>query len=374
MKVSIVIPTYNEAPNIAELVARISDATTNYDAEIIFVDDSSDDTPQVIVHVGNTARLPVRIIHRSTPIGGLAGAVLAGIAASGGKWCIVMDGDLQHPPEMIPILLAAAASEHADVVVASRNLDGGSSGGLAGISRHIVSNAANLLTRAMFPVRLQNCTDPMTGFFAVRRATIDVSVLQPRGFKILLEILVRNTVTVAEEPFVFGERQAGVSKADFRQGVRFVTQLAALRFGRVSGFATIGAAGAVANLIIMAGLQALGVWYIAAAIISAAVTIVGNFLLQERFVFRDLRGPAASGYIRFARFFAFNGIEATVRTAVLWAVVATAALPEIATQAVLIGIGFILRFVHHSQRGTSMAVWSPRGPHKSLHAKSLGRE
>ncbi|TFD39717.1 glycosyltransferase [Cryobacterium sp. TMT1-19] len=348
MAVSIVIPTYNVAPSIAELAARISDATTNYDAEIIFV--SSDDTPQVIVHVGNTARLPVRIIHRSTPTGGLAGAVLEGIAASGGKWCIVMDGDLRHPPEMIPILLAATASEHEDVVVASRNLDDGSSGGLAGASRHIVSTAANLLARAMLPVRLQNCTDPMTGFFAVRRATIDIAALQPRGVKILLEILARNTVTVVEEPFVFDERQAGVSRADFQQGVRFVTQLAALRFGHLSGFVAIGAAGAVTNLLIMAGLQALGVWYIAAAIISAAVTIVGNFLLQERFDFRDLRGPAASGCIRFARSFAFNGVEATVRTAVLSAVVETTTLSGIATQAVLIGIGFMLKFVHDSQR------------------------
>ena len=348
MTVSIVIPTYNESPNIAELVARISDATANVDAEIIFVDDSSDDTPQVILKVGTVARLPVRMIHRNTPLGGLAGAVLEGLAASDGEWCIVMDGDLQHPPEMIPILLAAAASEHADVIVASRNVDGGSSSGLAGAFRHIVSTAANLLTRAMFPVRLQNCTDPMTGFFAVRRAAIDVSVLQPRGFKILLEILARNTVTVVEEPFVFGERRVGVSKADFRQGISFVTQLAALRFGRLSGFAAIGAVGAVANLLIMAVLQALGVWYIAAAIISAGVTIIGNFLLQERFVFQDLRGHAASGWIRFAQSFAFNGVETAVRTAVLWAVVETTALPGIATQAVLIGVGFVLRFVYHS--------------------------
>ncbi|WP_158250215.1 MULTISPECIES: GtrA family protein [unclassified Cryobacterium] len=155
---------------------------------------------------------------------------------------------------------------------------------------------------------------------------------------------------MVEEPFVFDERQAGVSRADFQQGVRFVTQLAALRFGHLSGFVNIGAAGAVTNLLIMAGLQALGVWYIAAAIISAAVTIVGNFLLQERFDFRDLRGPAASGCIRFARSFAFNGVEATVRTAVLWAVVETTTLPGIAMQAVLIGIGFMLRFFHHSQR------------------------
>lgn len=81
----------------------------------------------------------------------------------------------------------------------------------------------------------------MTGFFAIRRSALDVDSLRPRGFKILLEILARNTITVVEEPFVFGQRHAGESKADLRQGLRFLTQLATLRFGRLSNFACVGA-------------------------------------------------------------------------------------------------------------------------------------
>src|ERR1700710_1670463 len=100
----------------------------------------------------------------------------------------------------------------------------------------MVSNSSNILTRAMFPIKLRNCTDPMTGFFAVKRDAIDPRTLRPRGVKILLEILARTSLDVAEVPFAFGDRLAGKSKANFTQGMGFLVQLAALRFGRLSGF------------------------------------------------------------------------------------------------------------------------------------------
>jgi dolichol-phosphate mannosyltransferase len=233
MDVSVIVPTFNEAPNIHALVRRVSLATVGLDAEIIFVDDSTDDTPNVIRTVDALSLMPLRLIHRSVPIGGLSGAVLDGLAASEGEWCLVMDGDLQHPPEMIPILLEAGWGSGADVVVGSRHVAGGSSKGLDNGVRHAVSNLSNILTRAMFPVRLRDCSDPMTGFFAVRRAAVELSTLRPRGFKVLLEILVRNALTVVEEPFVFAERHAGTSKAGIRQGVQFLGQLASLRLGRM---------------------------------------------------------------------------------------------------------------------------------------------
>lgn len=100
MDVSVIVPTFNEAANVPELIARIDAAVTGLEAEIIFVDDSTDNTPQVIA--GVDSRTAVRVIHRLDPVGGLSGAVVAGIRESLGDWVIVMDGDLQHPPEMIP--------------------------------------------------------------------------------------------------------------------------------------------------------------------------------------------------------------------------------------------------------------------------------
>ncbi|MBC7442510.1 MAG: glycosyltransferase family 2 protein [Ramlibacter sp.] len=349
MEISVIVPTFNEAPNVEELVQRIQSALHGRQAEIVFVDDSTDDTPAAIERVAAEAEIPVRLIRREHPEGGLSGAVLAGLAATVGEWCVVMDGDLQHPPELIPVLLASGVEQSADVVVASRHISGGSSAGLSGLVRQLVSTSATVLTRAMFPTKLRNCTDPMTGFFAFRRSSIDLASLRPRGFKILLEILARNTVTVVEEPFVFGERHAGESKADFRQGLRFLIQLATLRFGRLSGFALIGALGAVGNLAIMALLQAFGVWYLLAAIIGAVVTIVTNFLLQERFVFHDLREEGRHVWTRLAQSFGFNGAETALRTYLLWLIVGATNVPGVAAQAALLTVGFVLRFVYHSR-------------------------
>ncbi|MFN8200315.1 MAG: glycosyltransferase [Nakamurella multipartita] len=137
------------------------------------MDDSTDDTPRVIEQVARTAVLPVRMIHRTAPEGGLGGAVVEGMRTATGTWCVVMDGDLQHPPELIPVLVARGESSGADVVVASRYCGEGSADGLAGGVRRLVSSGSTLLTKSMFPRRLRDCTDPMTGFFAIWREPVD---------------------------------------------------------------------------------------------------------------------------------------------------------------------------------------------------------
>lgn len=229
MDVSVIVPTFNEAANIEELVARIDEAVRGIEAEILFVDDSTDSTPGVIRHAAALAGLPVRVIHRDTPIGGLAGAVVEGITQTSGEWIVVMDGDLQHPPELIPTLVQTGRAADAGIVAASRHVVGGASDGLDGRLRSAVSQSATLLARLVFPRRLATSTDPMTGFFAVRRDRVNLSALRPRGFKILLELLVMNDLTLVEVPFVFGRRNAGVSKAGVGQGIRFLEQLASLR-------------------------------------------------------------------------------------------------------------------------------------------------
>ena len=106
----------------------------------------------------------------------------------------------------------------------------------------------------MFPVRLREVSDPMTGFFLIDRRSVVQALLRPRGFKILLEILARRPMRIAEVPFDFADRHAGESKASLRQGVHFLTQLTALRFGKMSLFAVIGGLGAVANVAIVSPL------------------------------------------------------------------------------------------------------------------------
>ncbi|WP_019135041.1 glycosyltransferase [Cellulomonas massiliensis] len=352
---TVVVPTYNESGNVAELVRLLGEALEGRSAEVLFVDDSHDDTPEQIERVARTSALPVRMIHRDEPVGGLSGAVQAGLAASSAAWCVVMDGDLQHPPELVPVLRDTAEREGVDVVVASRYTGDGSSQGLANATRRAVSSVSTTLTRAMFPVRLADCSDPMTGFFVVRREAVDLANLHPRGFKILLEILARHRLRVAEIPFVFGERLAGESKASFSNGLHFLLQLAALRFGRMSRFAIIGGFGAVVNVALVWLMTHLGAQYLAAAVVAAEATIVMNFLLQERFVFHDLRHEGRSTFSRFWRSFLFNNVETALRLPVVTVLVSTMHVAAwLATAATLL-VAFLARFAFHAR-----VVYRPR--------------
>lgn len=355
MQLSIIVPTFNEAPNVAELVRRITAAVEGIDAEVIFVDDSTDATPDVITAVAASASLPVRLIHRDRRKGGLGGAVLEGFAAAESDTCLVMDGDLQHPPEKIPEMLARFGEGDVDVVIASRYAGGGTSGGLADRTRVMVSKVSTALTRAMFPIKLRSVSDPMTGFFLVDKRAADAATLVPRGFKILLEILARRNLRVAEVPFNFAPRSAGESKASLRQGMAFMTQLTMLRFGKMSLFAVIGGVGAIANLAIMWVLTQIGVDYIIAAIVAAEVTIIGNFLLQERFVFQDMRGAASGVWTRFAKSFSFNNAEALIRIPVIALMVESWHFSAVVAAAITLLVAFIVRFMFHS-----LVVYAPR--------------
>ncbi|MFB7891646.1 glycosyltransferase [Microbacterium sp. NPDC056044] len=356
MQLSIVVPTYNEAPNIAELVRRIAGAVqTRLDAEIVFVDDSTDGTPDVIREVAASASLPVRLIHRDRPVGGLGGAVMEGFAAAEADACLVMDADLQHPPEEIPEIWHRYSRGDVDLVIASRYAGGGTAEGLADRTRVMVSKGSTAVTRAMFPIRLKDVSDPMTGFFLIDRRTIDSEQLRPRGFKILLEILARRPMRVAEVPFDFADRHAGESKASVRQGLHFLTQLTALRFGKMSLFAVIGGLGAIANIGIVWALTHLGVDYIVAAIVAAEVTIIGNFLLQERFVFQDMRESAAGVWLRFAKSFTFNNAEAVIRIPIVAMMVSTGHISAVLATAITLVVAFFVRFLFHS-----LVVYAPR--------------
>lgn len=352
--VTVIVPTFNERDNVVELVARTASALVDYDVEILFVDDSADDTAAEVERVAADAAIPVRVIHREENTGGLGGAVVVGLHAAVFDLCIVMDGDLQHPPELLPALLARQAEGDADVVAASRYVGGGDTSGLGTAVRFGVSRAATWLTRSMFPIRLARSTDPMTGFFLVDRSRLDLDALKPQGFKILLEILARTDLRIAEIPMEFAERRHGTSKASFRQGATFVAHLTRLRFGKMSLFAMIGAVGALANLGIMWALTALGVPYIWAAIIGAEVTIIGNFILQEKFVFADMRTDARGLGGRFAASFTFNNVEAALRIPVMALMVETWHISSVLATGLSLIVAFFARFLFHS-----LVVYAP---------------
>lgn len=231
-QVAVLIPTRDEMENVLPLVTRMTSALEGLDAEIVFVDDSDDDTPLVVQRAAAETGVPIRLIHRPKElrIGGLGGAVKTGAQATESAWIVVMDGDLQHPPELIPHLLALGIVETLEVVVASRYCGGGKASGLGSTTRHFVSSGATALARFLFPVRLRRISDPMSGFFALRRSALDLGTLRPDGFKILLEVLARKSPGgVGELPFVFGERSGGKSKASWREGSLYLRRLVSLR-------------------------------------------------------------------------------------------------------------------------------------------------
>ncbi len=286
---TVVVPTFNEVDNVAVLVEQLNAELVGIDAEVLFVDDSTDDTPAVIRRVATVSALPVRVLHRSTPQGRLAGAVLAGIAASAAPWVVVMDGDLQHPPAVVPVLHRQALLGGGDVVVASRYMSGGDAGGLDSPFRHLVSTGAGRCAKVLFPRRLAGCSDPMSGFFAIRRAAVQPAEVARSGYKILLALLVHRPLSVSEVPFVFAARHAGRSKASLLEGLRFLRLLAVLRTGPGLLFSLVGASGVLPNLAAVALLTRAGVHYLVAAAVGTQLAIVWNFAGAELVVFRDRR-------------------------------------------------------------------------------------
>jgi dolichol-phosphate mannosyltransferase len=221
----LVIPTFNERAGIGLLVHELDRSLPGLAWQALFVDDSTDGTDDVIRRLAaQDARL--HVLHRDRNRGGLAGAVVEGLRLATGTYVCVLDADLQHPPANIPCMLREALGTGADLVIASRYIPGGSTGGLDGPLRQLYSRAFKHLSRAVFPHRLAGVTDPLGGFFIVRRTVLQGADLRPVGYKILLEILIRcRWHIVREVPYAFGERRSGESKADFRQGLWFLEHL-----------------------------------------------------------------------------------------------------------------------------------------------------
>jgi putative flippase GtrA len=324
--------------------------------EVIFVDDSDDDTPETINRVADGCGFPVRVLHRelSERVDGLSGAVVSGFRIADGGWLCVMDADLQHPPEMVAAIYAKAARSDAQIVCATRYAEGGQRKGL-GVFRKLVSHGSTLTARILFPRRLSAISDPMSGFFMVRRDAIDLERIRGRGFKILLEILCRHPeLRHVEVPYRFESRFSGESKASLGEGLSYVEHLLRLRFRSVAswpsvlraacGFAAVGAVGIVFNEVLLWLLVAgTGTGYLFAAVIATQATIAFNYVLLERWVFRDEnRGLLLR---RFTLYWATSTILLVVGLPVLAVLVSGVGVDYVLANLVVIGLQFVLRFL-----------------------------
>ncbi|GAA2398876.1 glycosyltransferase [Streptomyces coeruleofuscus] len=358
--VTIVVPTFNESANVRQLLHQITEAVpARLPCEVVFVDDSTDDTPEVIQKAAQDCPFPVTVLHREEPVGGLGGAVVEGLKAATSDWIVVMDGDCQHPPSLVPDLVATGERANAGLVVASRYIKGGSRAGLAGSYRVAVSRGATWLTKALFPRRLRGISDPMSGFFAIRRSAVTAEVLQPLGYKILLELAVRSRPrTVTEVPFVFQDRFAGESKSTAQEGLRFLRHLAGLRaaspVARMVGFGLIGLTGFVPNLLGLWALTAAGMHYVPAEILANQLGVAWNFVLIEHLLFRERRRHRR-WWDRAGRFALLANADLVLRIPLIALFVHQFHLGVLSATALALVTTFVLRFA-----ATEALVYLPR--------------
>jgi len=231
-KLALAIPTLREAENIGGLLGRIRLALdpVGFPYEILVVDDDSRDGTEEAVSAISRQDPRVRLLIRKGERG-LSGAILYGWQRTDATILGVMDADLQHPPELLPKLLAAIR-EGADVAIGSRYASGGELGEW-NRTRKLLSVIA---VWATLPLQKAGCRakDPMTGFFLVRRSCIERVSFQRSGFKLLLEVLVRGRIgSVKEVPFAFGLRSMGASKAGCKVGWDYARLLARLYAGKL---------------------------------------------------------------------------------------------------------------------------------------------
>lgn len=233
IRLSLIIPTFNEARNLGELVSQLTtllEPRLGEGYELVVVDDDSPDRTWETA-LALAAENPRLRVLRRTSERGLSTAVIRGWQVARGAVLGVIDADLQHPPE-ITVALWDAIEAGADLAVGSRHVDGGGVSDWS-VRRRALSRGAQLLGLALLPAVVGRVKDPMSGYFMVRREAIANTTLNPLGYKILIEVLGRGNVgKIAEVGYVFRERSEGASKVTWRLYIAYLRHLARLRLGR----------------------------------------------------------------------------------------------------------------------------------------------
>ncbi|MDX2098937.1 MAG: GtrA family protein [Leptolyngbyaceae cyanobacterium bins.59] len=327
LRFSLVIPTYNEGQNICQIVHLLTallDSVLPGDYELIVVDDDSPDQTWRIAQEMLPDYPALRVMRRQGEKG-LSTAVIRGWQVAQGEVLGVIDGDLQHPPEVLLKLLEKIAWGW-DLAVGSRHVEGG---GVSdwGLIRRILSRGAQMVGLIILPNVVGRVSDPMSGYFVVRRSAIAERNLNPSGYKILLEVLGQGAVErIAEVGYVFQERQQGESKVTWKQYVDYLHHLLRLRLrGRTTQlkqrlqvpvtrflqFGLVGLSGVfvdMAVLYLLSDPSTLGWGLTRSKVIAAEVAILNNFLWNDVWTFRDISKRQPGWRKRLRRFLKFNTV------------------------------------------------------------------
>ena len=316
IELSVIVPTYNERPNVGELVRRLDAALRDTRWEVVFVDDDSPDGTAAEVRAAARTDPRVRCIQR---LGrrGLSRAVIEGVLSTAAPVIAVIDADLQHDETILPTMLARlrgeSAAAPADVVVGSRYVAGGSLEGWDA-QRARMSRFATALANRMVATGL---TDPMSGFFLMRRETFDLAVrqLSGEGYKLLLDLLASmpGPVRLAEIPYSFRPRVAGESKLDSAVLWEFSLLLIDKKFGRWIParfllFSLVGISGVAVHFAVLTLLyQAAHVAFTTSQAAATLVAMTSNYALNNSFTYRDQRHRGLGWWRGLLTFYAICG-------------------------------------------------------------------
>jgi len=319
--VTILIPTFNEEGNIRPLIERIHKALGSFQSdpnsgeeragyEILFVDDSTDSTAEIVTEIAENDP-SLRVYKRpESERTGLSSAFVDGFQKAKGTYICCLDSDLQHPPEVVNEMTSTIIDSEADIVVASRYTKQGSAQGLGNWKRKFISWGLKHLSHLLLP-KTRATSDPGGGFFMFRKQIIEDVTLKPKGFKILIEILVRGNYSTAEDiPYVFQKREHEESKATLNQGVLILKHLLYLlvdvpESNRLLKFALVGGSGVLVNVITLyilvefVNVSATLGWFGA-----VALSITTNFILNNLFTYRDIDSSSFMDIVRKFGYFA----------------------------------------------------------------------
>ncbi|MDF5708373.1 MAG: glycosyltransferase [Nostoc sp. S4] len=325
---SLVIPTYeerNNVKNIVKILSLILDESIPGKYELIIVDDDSPDGTWEIAQSLTTEYAQLRVMRRQQERG-LSSAVIRGWQSATGSVLGVIDGDLQHPPEVLMQLLRSI-EQGADLAVASRHVEGGGVSSWS-VIRRLLSRGAQLLGLIILPGVLGRVSDPMSGYFMVRRSAIANAILNPVGYKILLEVIGRGKVNqLTEVGYVFCERKEGESKVTWKQYIDYIHHLVRLRlstgrvgrfkkkvnfpFGRFMRFGLVGLSGVfvdMAVLYLLSDPTTLAWPLTRSKIIAGEIAILNNFFWNDAWTFADVSARQQEWHQRGKRFLKFNTI------------------------------------------------------------------
>src|ERR687886_1793288 len=314
---SIVIPTYNESQNIPKIIHLLSqqlDEAIPGAYELIVVDDNSPDRTWEIAAAMMPEYPQLRVMRR-TEERGLSTAVIRGWQAARGEVLGVIDADLQHPPDLL-LKLWGEIARGGDLAVASRHVEGGGVSDWSPI-RRVLSRGAQTLGLIILPEVIGRVSDPMSGYFMVRRSCIAGRTLSPLGYKILIEVIARGRVPwIGEVGYVFQERQAGESKVTGKQYVDYLRHLIRLRLSlgpiaRLFRFGLVGFSGVFVDMAVFYLLSdptALGLPLTRSKIIASELAIINNFLWNDFWTFADISSHQPGMRHRLERLLKFNVI------------------------------------------------------------------